>query len=205
MRFPFVYLALAIRVPSMGQGELTPGYVKLLLPPRQSRGNSHFGLECGHIAMTRRPRFTLWQSRKSRKAQSSSASRVTAQNILGPEIFRGKAAWPPLGLCDGLLARGRQRLFNDEKRSERTKEHKTRAEKGAALESRAARCLPRNELGSVTPAGSIANSPNRRQAHLSPFHMRVVNAPRRIDQEPAEAAHVLNDARCRDRGGEVKL
>ena len=42
--------------------------------------------------MTRRPRFTLWQSRKSRKAQSSSASRVTAQNILGPEIFRGKAA-----------------------------------------------------------------------------------------------------------------
>ena len=140
-----------------------------------------------------------------RKAQSSSASRVTAQNILGPEIFRGKAAWPPLGLCDGLLARGRQRLFNDEKRSERTKEHKTRAEKGAALESRAARCLPRNELGSVTPAGSIANSPNRRQAHLSPFHMRVVNAPRRIDQEPAEAAHVLNDARCRDRGGEVSF
>jgi hypothetical protein len=35
--------------------------------------------------------------------------------------------------------------------------------------------------------------------------MRVVNALRRIDQEPAEAAHVLNDARCRDRGGEVKL
>ena len=28
----------------MDQGAPTPGYVKLLLPPRQSRGNSHFGL-----------------------------------------------------------------------------------------------------------------------------------------------------------------
>src|SRR5207344_1837540 len=27
-----------------GAGASTPGYVKLLLPPRQSRGNSHFGL-----------------------------------------------------------------------------------------------------------------------------------------------------------------
>ena len=30
--------------PVDGPGESTPGYVKLLLPPRQSRGNSHFGL-----------------------------------------------------------------------------------------------------------------------------------------------------------------
>ena len=31
-------------VSSMERGRPTPGYVKLLLPPRQSRGNSHVGL-----------------------------------------------------------------------------------------------------------------------------------------------------------------
>jgi hypothetical protein len=31
------------RVAAIERGA-TPGYVKLLLPPRQSRGNSHFGL-----------------------------------------------------------------------------------------------------------------------------------------------------------------
>ena len=44
MRFPFVCLA-ARRSRGDGAGASTPGYVKLLLPPRQSRGNSHFGLE----------------------------------------------------------------------------------------------------------------------------------------------------------------
>jgi hypothetical protein len=44
MRFPYVAWRLAIRVAAMDRGSSTPGYVKLLLPPRQSRGNSHFGL-----------------------------------------------------------------------------------------------------------------------------------------------------------------
>src|ERR1700730_2143802 len=35
---------LAIRSLVDGPREPTAGYVKLLLPPRQSRGNSHFGL-----------------------------------------------------------------------------------------------------------------------------------------------------------------
>src|ERR1700730_10149606 len=36
---------LAIRSLVDGSREPTAGYVKLLLPPRQSRGNSHFGLD----------------------------------------------------------------------------------------------------------------------------------------------------------------
>src|SRR6516164_4625332 len=45
---PFVCLA-ARRVAAMERAVSTAGYVKLLLPPRQSRGNSHVGLECGHL------------------------------------------------------------------------------------------------------------------------------------------------------------
>jgi hypothetical protein len=44
MRFPFVCLAARHSSRGDGPGASTPGYVKLLLPPRQSRGNSHFGL-----------------------------------------------------------------------------------------------------------------------------------------------------------------
>ena|SRR6516164_2560948 len=40
---PFVCLA-ARRVAAMERAVSTAGYVKLLLPPRQSRGNSHVGL-----------------------------------------------------------------------------------------------------------------------------------------------------------------
>jgi hypothetical protein len=44
MRFPFVCLAARHSSRGDGPGASTPGHVKLLLPPRQSRGNSHFGL-----------------------------------------------------------------------------------------------------------------------------------------------------------------
>jgi hypothetical protein len=46
----------------------TAGYVKLLLPPRQSRGNSHWGLERGrHFAGTcRRAHFNPDDRQRSR-------------------------------------------------------------------------------------------------------------------------------------------
>jgi hypothetical protein len=40
---PFLCLAIG-RVAAIERGASTPGYVKLLLPPGQSRGNSYFGL-----------------------------------------------------------------------------------------------------------------------------------------------------------------
>src|SRR6516164_6559634 len=47
---PFVCLA-ARRVAAMERAVSTAGYVKLLLPPRQSRGNSHVGLAARtHVA-----------------------------------------------------------------------------------------------------------------------------------------------------------
>jgi hypothetical protein len=44
MRFPFVRLAARHSRRVDGPGASTPGYVKLLLPARHSRSNSHFAL-----------------------------------------------------------------------------------------------------------------------------------------------------------------
>ena len=66
---PFVCLD-ARWVAAMERGASTPGYVKLLLPPRRSRGNSHFGLAEG--TLRRRPSGKeMGQNAKCRSAFTS--------------------------------------------------------------------------------------------------------------------------------------
>jgi hypothetical protein len=64
-----------------GAREPTPGYVKLLLPPRQSRGNSHFGLGAG-ISICRLPWATA-------RTQSGTRDSDVCSKLLTPSHFVG--------------------------------------------------------------------------------------------------------------------
>ena len=55
----FSFVCLAARDSESRRWESTPGYVKLLLPPRQSRGNSYWGLANEITAYLQRVPFYL--------------------------------------------------------------------------------------------------------------------------------------------------
>jgi len=82
---PFVCLA-ARRVAAMERAVSTAGYVKLLLPPRQSRGNSHVGL--ARIHQGRRYGLQEWARRQNKDANERLRVRARAGNTLSDQSAR---------------------------------------------------------------------------------------------------------------------